>query len=142
MPAASPSDRLRPDFPGLLAAHGVRVTPQRLAVARVLLDRPQHLSADVIAARLRARGLSASKATIYNTLRVFAAQGLVREVVVDPERVFYDSRVDAHHHFWNEDTHELTDIPALGVALSDLPPLPPGTETAGVDVIVRLRRRA
>ena len=131
----------RSELVARLAAHGVRPTPQRLAVARVLLDRPQHLSAEAIAARLKARGLSASKATIYNTLRLFADRGLVREVLVDPERVFFDSTPGAHHHLWNEDTHELTDIPSLPVGLDGLPPLPPGTEAAGVEVIVRIRRR-
>lgn len=131
----------RSELAGLLERHGVRPTPQRLAVARVLLDKPQHLSADMIGARLRARGLVASKATIYNTLRLFAAQGLVREVLVDPQCVFYDSTPDAHHHIWNEDTHELTDIPPVAVTLGRLPGLPAGTETTAVDVIVRVRRR-
>lgn len=123
-----------------LAAHGVKSTPQRLAVARVLLERPQHLAADDILARLKDRGLSVSKATVYNTLRLFAARGLVREVVVDPERVFFDSTTAPHHHFWHEDTHELADIPSAAVRVTGMPELPKGTTQTGVDVIVRVRK--
>jgi Fur family iron response transcriptional regulator len=136
---ARPSKRI-PVTDARLVAHGVRPTPQRLAVARVLLDRPQHLSADDILGRLRERGLAASKATVYNTLRLFVAKGLVREVVVDPDRVFFDSTSEPHHHFWHEDTHELADIPDSAVRLAGLPELPKGTVQTGVDVVVRVRK--
>jgi Fur family iron response transcriptional regulator len=128
------------EFEARLLAHGVRPTAQRLAIAGVLLDRPQHLAADDILARLAARGQRVAKATVYNTLRLFAQRGLVREVVVDPERVFFDSTTAPHHHFWHEDTHRLADVPEAAVQLSGLPALPAGTVQTGVDVIVRVRK--
>lgn len=122
-----------------LEAHGVLPTAQRLAIARVLLDRPQHVSADQLLAMVNANGGKASKATIYNTLRLFCDKGLIREVIVDPSRVFYDSTTGPHHHFYNVDTGELTDIPQDSVSFSRLPSLPEGTREDGVDVVVRLR---
>lgn len=122
-----------------LEAHGVLPTAQRLAIARVLLERPQHLSADQLLAMVNANGGKASKATIYNTLRLFCDKGLIREVIVDPSRVFYDSTTGPHHHFYNVDTGELTDIPEDSVGFSRLPILPEGTREDGVDVVVRLR---
>ncbi len=125
-----------------LDRHGVQPTAQRLAIARVLLARPQHVSAENLHAQVAAVGGAVSKATVYNTLRLFVARGLAREVIVDPERVFYDSTVAPHHHFYNPDTGELSDIPAEAVQFTQLPQPPAGMEQAGVDVIVHLRRRA
>ena len=80
-----------------------------------------------------------SKATVYNTLGLFARNGLVREVIVDPTRVFYDPNTSDHHHFYNIDTGELLDINTSELRISDLPELPEGTVAAGVDVIIRVR---
>jgi Fur family transcriptional regulator, iron response regulator len=125
-----------------LQAAGIGPTAQRLSIAEVLLGRPRHLSADQVLAEVNREAARVSKATVYNTLRLFTEHGLVREIVVDPNRIFYDSSTEPHHHFYNADTGELTDIPAAGVRISGLPPLPEGTETEQVEVIVRLRRSA
>lgn len=124
-----------------LLAAGLRPTAQRIQIAQVLLDKPQHLSAEQVLMKVRRRGGSISKATVYNTLRAFAEAGLVRTVVVDPERVFYDSTPGDHHHFFDTTSHALHDIPASGVRVEGLPPLPAGTEPVGVDVVVRIRPR-
>ena len=123
----------------LLLSRGVLPTAQRVDIALVMLARPQHLSAEQIIAAIRAGGLKISKATVYNTLNLFRERGLVRTVDVDPTRQFYDSSTAAHHHFYNEDTGELTDIAPDSVALNVHTALPPGTEQTGVDVVVRVR---
>jgi Fur family iron response transcriptional regulator len=123
----------------LLADRGVLPTAQRVELALFLLDRPQHLSAEQILTAIRARGLRISKATVYNTLNLFCERGLLRTVDVDPTRQFYDSCTSPHHHFYNVDSGELTDIPSECVSLAVTTALPPGTERAGVDVIVRVR---
>jgi Fur family iron response transcriptional regulator len=123
----------------LLVGRGVLPTAQRVDIALVMLARPQHLSAEQIIAAIRAGGLKISKATVYNTLNLFRERGLVRTVDVDPTRQFYDSSTSAHHHFYDEDTGELTDIAPESVALNVHTALPPGTEQTGVDVVVRVR---
>lgn len=80
-----------------------------------------------------------SKATIYNTLNLFSRKGLVRQIIVDPTKMFYDSNVGKHHHFYNIDTGELTDVPPGSIQVDDLPELPAGTVAAGIDVIIRVR---
>lgn len=132
----------RLDILNLFDQNGIMPTPQRLEVADILLSRPQHLSADQIIDRLREKGSSVSKATVYNTLKLFGERGIVREVMVDPVRKFYDSTTHPHHHFYNEDTGELSDIPGDAIEISGLPDLPAGTEQAGVEVLVRLRGAA
>jgi len=122
-----------------LVRHGVLPTPQRVEVGLLLLARPRHLSADQIIAGLRASGSRVSKATVYNTLKLFCERGLARTVDVDPARQFYDSSIQAHHHFFNVDTGELADIPVEAVTLNVAAALPPGTEQVGVDVVIRIR---
>jgi len=128
-----------PEIIEKLKNHGVLPTPQRGEVAGVLLAEPQHVSADQIIDRLRSAGSSVSKATVYNTLRLFSETGLVKELNVDPSRRFYDSTTHAHHHFYHLDTGQLSDIPENQVTILGLPPLPEGTEQASVEVLIRIR---
>ena len=114
-------------------------TPQRLEVAAILLEKPQHLSADQIIERLRTAGSSVSKATVYNTLNLFSERGLVKEVMVDPIRKFYDSTTHPHHHFYNVDSGQLADIPDSDVRFESLPELPEGTRRESVEVLIKVR---
>jgi len=125
----------------LLTRHGVQPTLQRLEIAQALFAREQHLSADEVLKLVNQESNRVSKATVYNTLGLFAAKGLIREVIVDPNRVFYDPNTCDHHHFYNVDTGELTDIDADQLALMNLPVLPAGTVADGVDVIIRIRNQ-
>ncbi|MGB5339359.1 MAG: Fur family transcriptional regulator [Gammaproteobacteria bacterium] len=126
----------------MLKANGILPTQQRLLIARVLFESRQHLSADQIIGRVNDGRDRVSKATVYNTLGLFARNGLIHEVIVDPARVFYDSNTSHHHHFYNVDTGELEDIDADALAVEILPELPDGTTTVGVDVIIRVRNEA
>ncbi len=125
-----------------LLARGISPTPQRLAVADVLLSKPQHLTAEQVHARVNADARKVSVATVYNTLKLFSEHGLLREVVVDPGRVFYDSTTDDHHHFYDITTGELSDIPPGAVNFARLPGVPADRELAGVDVVIRVRPKA
>ncbi len=122
-----------------LRARGITPTHQRLEIAHVLFERQEHLSADQILALVNARHVESSKATVYNTLHLFLEKGLIRELIVDPSRVFYDPNTEPHHHFYDVVTGRLTDIPADAVQIAGLPALPPGTVADGVDVIIRTR---
>ncbi|HSN17532.1 MAG TPA: Fur family transcriptional regulator [Gammaproteobacteria bacterium] len=140
------SDTVRPlNGPALeshLKKHGVIPTPQRLEIAEVLFRRAQHMSADqIMAAVNRGDSPKVSKATVYNTLKLFSDKGLVREVIVDPARVFYDSTTGSHHHIYNVDSGELQDIPSQEVTFSKLPQLPEGMQPDGIEVIMRVRKR-
>jgi Fur family iron response transcriptional regulator len=125
----------------ILEARGITPTPQRIEIARILLARPQHLSAEQVLCILKQGELSVSKATVYNTLGLFAEKGLVREVIVDPSKVFYDSNCGDHHHFYDVDSCTLTDIDARDVDIDGLPDVPDGKVVERVDVIVRVRSR-
>jgi Fur family iron response transcriptional regulator len=122
-----------------LRRRDIRPTHQRIEIAYALFSQGAHLSADQIMARVNDGHPAASKATVYNTLNLFVAKKLIREVIVDPNKVFYDPNTEQHHHLYNVDTGELIDVAAADITVSGLPPLPPGIVPEGIDVIVRVR---
>ncbi len=130
----------RTDILDLFDKHGILPTPQRVEVAEILLARPQHLSADQIIERLLQRGSDVSKATVYNSLNLFCERGIVREVMADPVRKFYDSNTHPHHHFYNVDSGELSDIADAEVSFNNLPSIPSGTQQESVEVLIRIRQ--
>ena len=127
------------DVVALLRSHGIHPTSQRVLIARVLFTRCTHLSAEDVYQLVNVDNRRVSKATVYNTLGLLAEKGVVREVIADPTRIFYDPNTQPHHHFFDVATGELTDISVDQIQVSSLPPLPPGARLEGVDVIVRLR---
>ena len=118
---------------------GISPTPQRMQIAAALLSKPQHLSAEQVMHLVNQTSNVVSKATVYNTLGLFARKGLVREVIVDPNKVFYDSNTGHHHHIYNVVTGELADVDAAQLDIAKLPLPPHGTICDGIDVIIRVR---
>ena len=123
-----------------LAAHGIQPTAQRLRIAAVLLSVPQHLSAEQLLAQLVADGARVSKATVYNTLNLFAGRGLIRPLSVDGVRAWFDSNVEAHYHFHDIESGALTDVAVPEVQFSRLSAPPAGMEVAGIELVIRLRK--
>jgi Fur family transcriptional regulator, iron response regulator len=124
-----------------LEMHGLKPTDQRVRVAEILLAAPTHMTAEQILAAVRRGGERVSKATVYNTLKVLAQHGLVRQIHLDPERCVYDSTRAPHHHFHDLETGELRDIDPADIAFSRFPTLPEGMEAEAVEVVIRLRRK-
>ena len=127
------------DLVRILREHGINPTVQRLELARLMFGKKLHATAEELFHRVNRDQVHVSKATVYNTLGAFAAHGLIREVIIDPTRTLYDSNTAPHHHFYNMETGELLDIESDDMTVHGLPPLPNGTEMAGVEVIVKLR---
>jgi Fur family iron response transcriptional regulator len=122
-----------------LAGAGLRPTRQRLELASLVFGKGErHISAESLHEEAITAKVSVSLATVYNTLRHFTDRGLLREVLVAPGKVYFDTNAGDHHHFFFEGSGELIDIPADHVTLSKLPPTPAGTELSRVDVIIRL----
>lgn len=129
----------RDNLAEVLRAHDISPTHQRIEIAHAIFSRGEHLSADQILTLANGRAAETSKATVYNTLNLFLEKQLIREVIVDPSKVFYDPNTTPHHHFYNVDTGALTDIDARDIRVTGLPALPRGMVTDGVDIIVRIR---
>lgn len=119
---------------------GLRPTRQRLALGRLLFDEGDcHVTAECLHEQAQDVGVSVSLATVYNTLHQFTAVGLLREVVVDSSRTYFDTNTADHHHIFHEDEGSLTDISGQMIDVAGLPDVPEGTELSRVDVVVRVR---
>ncbi|WP_275096397.1 Fur family transcriptional regulator [Sedimenticola hydrogenitrophicus] len=123
----------------LLRSHGISPTVQRVKIASTMLLRPQHLSAEQVLTLTNQTGRPVSKATVYNSLGLFARKGLIRELFVDQERAFYDSSTHPHHHFYNPLTQEICDIDPESVSVNLNAQPPADTEISGIEVVVHLR---
>ena len=118
---------------------GLRPTRQRIALAKLLFEgENRHVTAEDLHSEARAAGVSVSLATIYNSLHQFTDAGLMREVVVEAGRSYFDTNTGDHHHFFHEDTGSLEDIPGDLINVSELPAAPAGKSVQRVDVIVRV----
>jgi Fur family iron response transcriptional regulator len=138
MDIASPA----PTILARLRAANLRPTRQRLALAKLLFDQAdRHITAEQLHGEATGAAIPVSLATVYNTLHQFTGAGLLREVVVEPGRSYFDTNVDDHHHFYCESTGAMQDIPGAAVSVGQLPRAPTGTEISRVDVIIRVRRR-
>jgi Fur family iron response transcriptional regulator len=125
----------------MLTDRSISPTQQRLKIGMVLFNKNQHLSADQVLEMVNTGGNIASKATVYNTLGLFARKGLIREVIVDSTKVFYDSNTQPHHHFYNIDSGTLHDVAADQLQISCLPVPPDASEIKDVDVIIRIQQK-
>jgi Fur family transcriptional regulator, iron response regulator len=125
----------------LLRRADLRPTRQRIALARLLFEGgDRHVTAERLHEEALASKIDVSLATVYNTLHQFVTVGLLREIVVDAARSYFDTNTSDHHHFFFERSGLIEDIPANRVVVSELPPPPDGMRVRRVDVIVRVAK--
>ena len=131
---------MRTDSVAVLREHGVQPSAQRVAVADYVLHTDEHPSADQVFAKVRQTFPMLSRATVYNTLNLFVEKHLLRELVLAEGRVVFDPKTDAHHHFIDESTGRIHDIPWQAVKVSRIDRLK-GYEVSEYQVVIRGRRR-
>jgi len=132
---------LREEAVARLRKAGLRPTRQRAELAALLFSRGhRHLTAEILREEAKSSGVNVSLATVYNTLHQFTNAGLLRQVVVDATRGYFDTNVDEHQHFYLEDHGTLIDIPGDAIAVAGVPAPPRGTRIDRVDVVVRVKR--
>jgi len=122
-----------------LRESGLRPTRQREELAGLLFaSGDRHVTAEALHREAMLAGTQVSLATVYNTLHQFTQAGLLREVVVDSGRAYFDTNTSRHHHFFNTHTHELADIHGDAISVGSLPDAPEGTRVEDVEVVVRV----
>ena len=131
------------DIMELLRDAGLRPTRQRRSLAQQLFSgSDRHVTAEQLHSESLGQGVSVSLATVYNTLHQFTTAGLLRELVVDAGRSYFDTNISAHHHLYFEDSGKLRDVSGDNIAIGELPALPEGAEISRIDIIIRVRNGA
>ena len=133
------TSELRSNVIKKLTESGITPTRQRVDIGQCLFVKDQHITAEQLREQVNEAFAEVSKATVYNTLGLFAAEGLLREVIVDPSKHVYDTNVEKHHHLYHIDTGRLQDIDPAEIMLTGLPDLDEGVEIEDVDIVIRVR---
>ncbi len=131
---------MKTDVVGTLERHGIQPSAQRVAVAEYVLQTTQHPSAETVWASVQENFPMISRATVYNTLNLFVEKGLLRELHLAPDSVLFDPNTDRHHHFIDEESGRIYDVPWDQVEVAKATPLP-GFEIHDYEVVMRGRRR-
>lgn len=124
-----------------LERHGIQASAQRVAVAEVVLETDEHPSADEVWARAKKRLPVLSRATVYNTLNLFVAKGLLRQLVLAEGKVVFDPKLEKHHHFIDDSTGTIHDIPWQAIDVAKVEKLT-GYDVREYAVVLRGRARA
>ena len=118
---------------------GLRPTRQRLALAKLLFDgEDRHVTAEMLQKEVGRMEAKVSLATIYNTLHQFTEAGLLKEVIVDPSRTYFDTNVTDHHHLYFKEEEKLMDLKSDELVIATLPNVPEGKRISGVSVVVHM----
>lgn len=121
---------------------GLRPTSQRMVLAKLLFDGTnRHVTAEMLHMEALNSQKQVSLATVYNTLNLFTRAGLLREIVIDSGCSYFDTNTTSHHHFYREDTQQLTDIDTEEIEFERLPTPPEGSKISQVDVVVRINEK-
>ena len=128
------------DVLGLLRERGIRPGAQRVAVADFVLHSDRHPSADQVWQAVKTRLPVVSRATVYNTLNLLVDEGLLQQLVLSEGRVVFDPQIEPHHHFIDERTGRIEDVPWEAVTVTGVERLP-GLDVRDYQVVMRGRRR-
>jgi Fur family transcriptional regulator, iron response regulator len=141
--ACARNDHAAPrEIEAMLIGAGLRPTRQRLMLARLLFGQgDRHLTAEMLHSEAERSGQKVSLATVYNTLNIFAKNGMLRELGVDGSTTYFDTRTGDHHHFFIEGAGEIRDIPMTQIRIGQMGSVPEGYEISRVDLVIRLRKR-
>lgn len=124
-----------------LFTNDITPTRQRVAIASYMFERTQHLSAEAVLSKVNVGDISVSKATVYNTLKLFVEKGILKEVVIDPQRILFDTNTSIHHHVMNVETGEIRDIEPIKISLEDNPVLQKDEQLETIDLVLKVKNR-
>tara|TARA_B100000029_G_C16733576_1_gene651695 strand:+ start:90 stop:500 length:411 start_codon:yes stop_codon:yes gene_type:complete len=126
-----------------LRTSGLRPTKQRILIAKNLFDRNKtfHFTVEKLNKVInKKKGEKVSLATIYNTVEAFTKAGYLKEILTNKSKSYYDTNIKSHHHFYDEESKELTDIDYTQVKLSKVPVPPKGKKIKNLEVIIRIQK--
>ena len=126
-----------------LRSSNLRPTKQRLKICKFLFDRDKtfHFTVETLNKEINKKGSEkVSLATVYNTVEAFTKAGHIKQILTSKSKSYFDTNIKSHHHFYDEDSKELTDINYNQVKLSKVPHPPKGKKIKNLEVVIRLQK--
>ena len=126
-----------------LRSSNLRPTKQRILIAKNLFDRNKtfHFTVETLNKEINKKGTEkVSLATIYNTVEAFTKAGHIKEILTSKSKSYFDTNIKSHHHFYDEDSKELTDVDYNAVKLSKVPVPPKGKKIKNLEVVIRVQK--
>ena len=124
-----------------LRASGLRPTKQRLEICKVLFNRKEtfHFTIDQLK-KIAEKNVKKkiSLATLYNTVHAFEKKGYLKEISLKGNRTFFDTNTKSHHHFYDEETLQLTDIINENISINNLPKIPNGKKIKDIEITIKV----
>tara|TARA_B100001989_G_C24471461_1_gene429436 strand:+ start:478 stop:897 length:420 start_codon:yes stop_codon:yes gene_type:complete len=136
------SNNLKP-YVQKLRSSNLRPTKQRLKICQFLFDREKtfHFTVESLNKKInKNKDTKLSLATIYNTVEAFTNAGYLKEILTSKNKSYYDTNIKSHHHFYDEESKELTDIKYNQIKLSKVPTPPKGKKIKNLEVVIRIQK--
>jgi len=126
----------------ILKINKLRLTKQRISlVSNIFKFGNRHINADSLHNEMTDNGVKVSLATVYNTLHDLTKVGLLRHVKVNSNQNYFDTNIDAHHHFYDESNNSLIDISKEKINIKDIPLPPKNKKISEVEVIISIKNK-
>ena len=124
-----------------LRASGLRPTKQRLAISKILFNRKEtfHFTIEQLKKMIEKNvKKKISLATLYNTIHAFKKKGYLKEISLKGNKTFFDTNINNHHHFYDEDMSQLVDIEDKNISVNYLAKIPSGKKIKSIEVLVKI----
>ena len=124
----------------ILRSKSLKLTKQRLLVASFLFDgHHKHVTAEDLFKKLNKSKSKISLATVYNTLHEFYKNKLINKLAINLEKIYFDTNISNHHHFYNKEDELLIDV-SNNLVVKGLPNPPKGKKIEKIEVFVHLKK--
>ena len=119
----------------------LRPTLQRVAITEILLRKKEvHITAYSLEKLMVKNKIYISRATIYNNLNELSNRGFLKKVIVKNDKMWFDTNLSKHHHFYDEEEDKLVDIQEKEINFSKFPKAPDGKSIKSVDIIINIKK--
>ena len=129
------------NFVDKLRETGLRPTKQRVKICELLFLREKtfHFTINDLVKKISDEmNEKISLATVYNTVHAFQKKGYLKEIAINSDKTYYDTNTSIHHHFYDEETHELIDCNQNDIDSINLKKNIPGKKIKSVEVLIKI----
>ena len=124
-----------------LRSSGLRPTKQRVKICELLFLREKtfHFTINDLVKKISAEmSEKISLATVYNTVHAFQKKGYLKEIAINSDKTYYDTNTSIHHHFYDEETHELIDCNENDIDSINVKKNIPGKKIKSLEVVIKV----